>query len=363
MPRRLIDLRGAAAPLLDIVSYARPGPKRRDRLSPAAIEYIRRTVRRAPEVMVKVLNKGQHDLTAVRRHLDYLRLREEDELEIETDHGERLSGRRAAQDLIEDWDLKLDVLRRSAALKAYPGRSAKLIHKVMFSMPPGTPPKKVLEAVRNFAREEFALKHRYAMVLHTDEPHPHVHIVIKALGEHGVRLNIRRATLRHWRQEFARHLRALGVAANATERAVRGNAQTPKLDGIYRAEERGACRRTDARVAAMANELRAGRFAPEAGKARLLETRKKVERGWRAVSKLLAARGERKLAAEVTRFVAQMPPPRTDREQIADVARQHNMRETPERERQAPLQETPKRERQAPQHGTPAREREAPRTR
>ena len=60
----------------------------------------------------------------------------------------------------------------------------------------------------------------------------------------------------------------------------------------------------------MADELRAGRFAPEAGKVRLLETRKKVERGWRAVSKLLAARGERELAAEVNRFVAQMPPPR-----------------------------------------------------
>jgi hypothetical protein len=31
-------------------------------------------------------------------------------------------------------------------------------------------------------------------VLHTDEPHPHVHMVVKAVSEHGVRLNIRRAT-------------------------------------------------------------------------------------------------------------------------------------------------------------------------
>jgi hypothetical protein len=46
----------------------------------------------------------------------------------------------------------------------------------MFSMPAGTPPGKVLAAVKNFAREEFALKHPYAMVLHTDEPHPHVHM-------------------------------------------------------------------------------------------------------------------------------------------------------------------------------------------
>ena len=58
----------------------------------------------------------------------------------------------------------------------------------MFSMPPGTPPDKVLAAVKNFAREEFGLKHRYAMVLHTDEPHPHVHMVVKAMSERGVRL-------------------------------------------------------------------------------------------------------------------------------------------------------------------------------
>jgi len=49
-------------------------------------------------------------------------------------------------------------------------------------MPAGTPPNKVLAAVKNFAREEFGLKHRYAMVLHTDEPHPHVHMVVKAMS-------------------------------------------------------------------------------------------------------------------------------------------------------------------------------------
>ena len=36
-------------------------------------------------------------------------------------------------------------------------------------------------------------KHRYAMVLHTDEPHPHVHMVVKAVSEEGVRLNIQKA--------------------------------------------------------------------------------------------------------------------------------------------------------------------------
>ncbi len=71
-------------------------------------------------------------------------------------------------------------------------------------MPPGTPADKVLAATQAFAREQFGLKHRYALVLHTDEPHPHVHMVVKAVSEYGVRLNIKKAHLREWRSEFAR---------------------------------------------------------------------------------------------------------------------------------------------------------------
>ena len=104
------------------------------------------------------------------------------------------------------------------------------------------------------------------MVLHSDEPHPHVHMVVKAVSEQGDRLHIRKATLRQWRREFARHLRALGVPANATERAVRGNSHAPKLDGIYRAEQRGDSRRTQDRVHAVARELLRGRLGTEAGK-------------------------------------------------------------------------------------------------
>lgn len=77
-------------------------------------------------------------------------------------------------------------------------------------MPPGTSPKKVLSAVRKLAVSEFALKHRYAMVLHIDGAHPHVHVVVKAAGEQGERLNIRKAALRHWRDQFAIHLRGSG---------------------------------------------------------------------------------------------------------------------------------------------------------
>jgi hypothetical protein len=161
----------------------------------------------------------------------------------------------------------------------------------MFSMPPGTPPDKVLGAVRNFAREEFYGQHRYALTLHTDEPHPHVHLVLKAVSEQGVRLNIKKATLRHWRAEFARNLRLLGVEANATERAVRGETRKAMKDGIYRASLRGDSTYVRTRAEAVATELLRGNVRGEPGKHKLAETRKAVEGGWGSIANRLAKEG------------------------------------------------------------------------
>jgi hypothetical protein len=152
------------------------------------------------------------------------------------------------------------------------------------------------------------------MVLHTDEPHPHVHVVVKAISEDGVRLNIRKTTLRAWRQEFARHLREHGVEANATERAVRGKVSRSKKDGIYRAALRGESTHMQRRVAEAMTCLAERRLVAEPGKARLIETRRNAERGWRAVAQSLGAQGERHLAESIGRFVQTMCAPRTDME-------------------------------------------------
>lgn len=190
-------------------------------------------------------------------HFNYIS--REGELEIETDDGERLMGKEAGRRLINDWDLDLDADRQRADLFATNRRTPpKLVHRMIFSMPAGTPPVKVLDAVRDVAHEEFGRKHRYAMVLHTDEPHPLVHVVGKAVSEEGVRLNIRKATLRHWRQEFARQLRPRDIEANATVRSVRGQSRAPKLDSIFRAVQRGQSSHVAARVRDVAQELRQG---------------------------------------------------------------------------------------------------------
>jgi len=131
---------------------------------------------------------------------------------------------------------------------------------------------------QEFRRDEFGAKHRYAMVLHTDEPHPHVHMVVRAMGFDGRRLNIRKDTLREWRREFARHLREQGVPANATERAVRGVTQARKTDGIYRAGLRGVSTHWRQRAEAVARGLASGQSKVEPAQTRLLETRRDIVR-------------------------------------------------------------------------------------
>lgn len=303
-------------PLLDIASYARRGPGRRDHLSPAEVAQISRTVRRVPEAVVKVLPKGSNNLASISRHVGYIG--RYGELELETDDGERIGGKNVGRQLLEDWDLDLDEHRRQTDLGAALGRKPpKLVHKLMFSMPPGTSAEGVLTATRNFLREEFAFKHRYALVLHTDEPHPHVHAIVKAVSEQGVRLNVRKATLREWRQEFARHLREQGIEANATERALRGKSKTTKHDAIYRAAWRGNSSHMRDRLEALAGELEKGAFQVETGRAKLLRTRKDVIEGWRAISEALMSDDKPELARDVKRFVQNMPPARTEKEQLA----------------------------------------------
>jgi hypothetical protein len=271
--------------------------------------------------MVKVLPRASNDLKAAGKHLDYMG--RNGALEIETDSGPGMKGG-SGMELLEDWDLDIDDVRRQAALSGTRGRNPpKLVHKLMFSMPAGTPPDKVLSAVRNLAREEFWGQHRYAFVLHTDEDHPHVHLVLKATSEQGVRLNIRKATLRHWRSEFARNLRVLGVAANATDRAVRGIAKSAHKDGIYRAERRGDSTYVRSQAEAIAAELSEGGIRAEAGKESLLETRRQVMHGWLQTARHLAQDGVPELAEDVRRFVSAMPPPRTNREWVADHMRRY----------------------------------------
>ncbi len=168
---------------------------------------------RRTEVLVKVSGGGR-DRKGVRRSLAYID--RHGALTLETDTGERLQGPASAVDLARRWNL--DALPTARGTRDGRRRSTpKAAHNIVLSMPGSVPPDKVLAAARTFARENFALAHRYAMVLHTDTAHPHVHLVVKAEREDATgRLNIYKATLQRWRTQFALALREQGVEATAT---------------------------------------------------------------------------------------------------------------------------------------------------
>jgi hypothetical protein len=309
-------------PFFDPVSYGRALPESERPLSIGQVKVITRTVGCAPEVMVKVINKGSSSVAGVRGHVGYIG--RQGEVALETDEGEILQGQEVGNDLLEDWNL--DLIQQRGKINLTPNKPKqppRLVYKLIFSMPAGTPPEKVQAAVRNFAREEFALKHRYVLALHTDEPHPHVHLVLKARSEEGQRLYLRKATLRQWREGFASHLRSLGVAANATPRYVRGETRPRKSDGIYRAMSRGESTHFRKRVEAVHGELVKGKLQVESGKARLIRTRQEVRRGWLTLSDTLTHQGHPEIAAQVRRYVEQMPKPLTEKEYIATKLLEH----------------------------------------
>src|SRR5712671_5894706 len=241
MPKRVVDLREQRA-LLDIASYGRRGPGHRP-LTRAEVEHVSRTARRVPEVMIKV-SGGARSLRGVQAHLDYIG--REGEGVIETDDGAHLQEKGFEKALVKDWDLDLDEHRRHTQRAVAAGRKPPtLVHNLVFSMPKGTPP-------------------------------DNVHVVVKAVSERGERLNIRKATLREWRQHFARYLRDLGVEANATERPVRGEVRPQKATGIHRAMMRGASTFWRERAQSVARELASGGLRPEPGRERLVNTRREV---------------------------------------------------------------------------------------
>ena len=141
------------------------------------------------------------------------------------------------------------------------------------------------------------------------------------MSEQGERLNIRKATLRSWRTQFAANLREQGVTANATERAVRGQTAIQKRTSIFRATQRGESTHMNARIRFVSADLTKRSVEPDPHKETLAETRRHVEHGWSVVNDLFERDGQMQTARDVPRFLAQMRTPQTEQEQIAELIR------------------------------------------
>lgn len=322
--------------------------------SPESMAALNSTLNRAPEVMVKVTGGGKDTGTA-QAHIAYID--RQGVLDIYTDDGDFLNGKDVAKFLVDDWGLDETIKGKQRQApgdgeldkNGKPKRDSrpKLVHNIVLSMPKGTPPQAVLAAAQFFAKENFALSYRYAMVLHdpaTDPKHektqsgknPHVHLVVKAVSETGERLYIRRETLQLWREQFAQALRAQGVQANATPAAIRGKGKSSAKSSIHQHQERLEKWRTEGKnegknlkppipsnllqsqVERVLNELINGVKPDLSSKEKLLATRDKVLKDWLATEKALRDAGKNSDADRVLDFVNSLPTVKTDHDLLLE---------------------------------------------
>lgn len=196
-----------------------------------ARDQIGRTAKKTPEVMVKITNKkgAGRGMANIRNHIDYIS--RNGKLEIEDQNGELLLGRNELNNFKENWQIS-----GGRTIPEEAGEHRDTLN-VIFSMAAGTPPERVKAAVRDFLQDEFAGR-EYVFVLHTDTPHPHVHVCIKTGRTPTLkRLSPRRNDLQRWREGFAQQLREHGIEANATPRRTRGVTRLPvKQATIHRAK-------------------------------------------------------------------------------------------------------------------------------
>ncbi|VWB62912.1 DNA relaxase/nickase, TraS/VirD2-like protein [Burkholderia lata] len=178
---------------------------------------VARTLRRTPEVMVKITNKAAsaQGIGAVRRHLRYIS--RNGRIELEDQNGDRIAGKDALRDLTKTWQLGGWGIPETSARRE--------VFNILLSMPPGTDRLAVRDAARDFAALEFGDGRAYVFAAHDDEAHPHVHLSVQVRGPDGRRLNPRHKDIQRWRENFAEKLREHGVDANATPRRVRGVTQ------------------------------------------------------------------------------------------------------------------------------------------
>lgn len=246
---------------------------------------IEATLRRAPQVVVKVTGGGR-GLKAITAHFRYIS--KNGRLDIEDDKGIVSRGKEAVHDLVEDWRFGGSLIEQFS-----PRREA---FNLILSMPQGTDPLIVLHAAREFARQELA-DHKYVMVLHEHQTNPHVHLSVRAESKHGRRLNPRKADLHRWRETFAEKLRGWGIDAEASRQATRG--ATRNYDDLWR------------KKAAADGRLRVSRPSHKSGTA-ARASRQRATETWNEVVTALSRSSDPadvRLAGDLRAFAGQTPRP------------------------------------------------------
>lgn len=249
-------------------------------------------VKKTPEVMVKISGSGKN-IAQIKRHLDYIS--RNGDIPLEDQDGNEIDGREEIRDLRDAWKDGKYVIPTEE------GKHRESFN-IVLSMPKDTDRLSVKNAARDFAKEKFGGKYDYAFAAHNDEDHPHIHLVVKARGYDGKRLNPRKADLQEYREIFAEKLRVHGIEANATQRPARGVTKNyEKQVGLNMRKKRGVEPRYIAKRNAQPDK-------PLSEKAR--KTRAQVVKAYGEIATALASSDDiedRKQAIDIVKLVKQMP--------------------------------------------------------
>lgn len=334
------------------------GSSRGTTISAADKARLARVVSKTPEVMVKVSRPAKTDKNGntivvnrrtegarVSAHIDYIS--RNGKLDVETSDGAILTGKAANAGLYRDWMQRHDDDRANGDATD----RTRITTSIVFSMPGNTNATAVRDAVRVLAQQEFGGRHDYAMALHTDTKHPHVHLTVRTVGHDGVKLNLRKADLQHLRDTFAEKLRQRGVEAESTPRHARGVTRKGERTPVYKMRQRGITPYVDkAKQRQVKRDMQdyGGRLPSQPWDGAIVERRNRVMKTYSAAAAVLAESpdpDDRALGRAVEAFSGRLTDVSTERAAMAhrvsvarsegrsDVQRQPSIDRTQEKDR------------------------------
>ena len=268
-----------------------------------------RVARGMKQAVVKVVSYA-HGLRRVRELVDYIGRK--GKLELETETGERITDREQGKALVANWARDFDGKPKS--------RDA--VHLV-FSMPPGSNVEALRESVRKVGARAFS-DQEWVFAIHTDQKHPHAHMVVKMRGrEKDKKLRLNKPELHHLREVFAEAAREQGVILAATPRAARGIGQKAERMALYQMRQKGIIPNVQKATAQeILNELERGPLQEKPWEKAMRERNEQERKAYLEEAYRLRAKAadekERldprkqqtflSVAAELERFAKTMPP-------------------------------------------------------
>lgn len=171
-----------------------------------ALNIVKGVNNKLPQVVVKISgsSKGANKAQA---HLNYIGRK--GNVEVEDQNGNKYKGSEQ-KELLGAW-------KAMGMHNEHETGTRKEAFHFVFSMPKGTNPEAMKQAVKNLVAEEFN-GHHYFLAQHLDTDSPHVHVLVNATNDRGERLNPRKRDLHNYRVNFVNKLAEQGIQATATRR-------------------------------------------------------------------------------------------------------------------------------------------------